>query len=69
MGEREFSEETRDTVIEDVAVGAGGLVREGASEPGFAGTAGASEEQVVMFVDPIAAGEFMKQALVDAARG
>ena len=64
MGEREFGEETRDTVIEDVAVGAGGLVREGASEPGLAGTAGAGEEQVLMFVDPIAAGEFMKQAFV-----
>ena len=67
--ERERIEQPGQAMVEDRAVVAAGLVTERASNPTFADSGRADDEQVLVAVDPVAGGEFLEQRLVEAARG
>jgi hypothetical protein len=43
-------------------------VAEGASQPAFADASGPAQDQIVVRVDPFAAGELLEQSAVETAR-
>ena len=68
MGQRQIGEEPRDTLVEDGPVVAARLVAEGTSKPRFADTGRPFDDQVLRYVDPVAMGELLEQAAIEAAR-
>jgi len=55
-------------VIEHRAVVAAGFVAEGAGKPTFADTGRPAQDQIVVHVDPFAAGELVEQRPIEPAR-
>ena len=68
-GQREIGEQLGDALIEHRAVVAAGLVAEGTGKPTFADAGRAAQDQIVVRVDPLAAGELVEQGAIEAARG
>ena len=69
VGQREIGEELGNALIEDRTVVAAGLVAEGTGKPTFADAGWSAQDQIVMRVDPLAAGELVEQPAIEAARG
>jgi len=69
VGQREIGEELGHALIEDRAVVAAGLVAEGTGKPTFADAGWPAQDQIVVRVDPLAAGELLEQCAIEAARG
>ena len=67
-GQRQIGEQLWDTLIEHRAVVAAGLVAEGTSKPTFADASWAAQDQIVVRVDPFAAGELVEQGAIETAR-
>src|SRR5467141_3912752 len=59
----------RDPLIKNRAVVTAGLVTERTGKPTLADPGGPAQDQIVMRVDPFAAGELLEQSAVEAARG
>jgi len=68
MGEFEFGEEPWQTTIENGPAIATGFLSEGAGEPCLADTAGAGDDQVLSFCDPVALRELAEQVPVELSR-
>ena len=51
-GQREIGEQFGDTLVEDGAIVAAGLVAECCSQPGFADAGRAAQDQIVVGLDP-----------------
>ena len=68
-GQREIGEQLWDTLIEHRVVIAAYLVAEGTSKPTFADAGWAAQDQIVVRVDPFAAGELVEQGAIETARG
>ena len=68
-GQREIGEQLGDALVKDRAVVAAGLVAESTGKPTFADAGRAAQDQIVVRVDPFAAGELVEQAAIEAARG
>ena len=62
MGEFEFGEEARQTAIENGPAVATGLLSESAGEPCLAHTAGAGDDQVLSFCDPVSLRELRNRS-------
>src|SRR4029078_4316717 len=45
------------------------LAAEGASQPAFADAGRAAQDQIVVRIDPLAAGELVEQSAIETARG
>ena len=60
-GEREFGEELGDPLIEHRAVVAAGFVAEGTGKPTLSDAGWPAQDQIVMRLDPFAAGELVEQ--------
>ena len=69
MGKFEIGKQTRDAMIEDGFSVSAGLVSQGASEPGFAHTARAGDQEVLVLLDPAAGRQLLEEGLVELARG
>ena len=67
--QREIAEQLGNPLVEHGAVIAACLVAEGAGEPTFADAGRAADDQIVVGVDPLAAGELLEQGAIEAARG
>ena len=67
--EREVGEELGNTLIEDGAIVAAGLVAEGQASQLLPTPVGPHRSQIVVGVDPFALGELLEQGAVEAARG
>src|SRR6266567_6316043 len=57
----EIGEQLGDALIKDRAVVAAGLLAEGTGKPTFADAGWAAQDQIVVRVDPFAAGELVEQ--------
>ena len=68
MGEFEFGEEARQTAIENGPAVATGLLSQSAGEPCLADTAGAGDDQVLPFCDPVALRELAEQVPIELSR-
>ncbi len=55
-------------MVEDGFAVSAGFVTKGACEPGLSDTTGASNQKVLVRVDPAAGGELLEQGLVELAR-
>jgi hypothetical protein len=69
VGQGEIGEKLGDALIEHRAVVAASLVAEGTGKPTFADAGWPAQDQIVMRVDPLAAGELVEQSAIEAARG
>src|SRR3954471_17925233 len=67
-GERERFEQAQHAVVQDGAVVAAGLMTEGARDPTFTRARGATDQQVLMAVDPAAGDETREDSPVEATR-
>ena len=63
----EIGEEFGDALIQNGAVVAAGFVAEGTGKPAFADAGRPAQDQIVVRVDPLAGGEFVKQRPIQAA--
>ena len=68
-GQREIGEQLGDTLIKDRSVVAARLVAESASQPAFADAGWPAQDQIVVRIDPLAAGELVEQSAIETARG
>src|SRR5262249_8873671 len=68
-GERELGEEFGDALVENRAVITTSFVTKRTGKPTFADPSGPAQDQIVVGIDPLAIGEFVKQRAVEAARG
>jgi hypothetical protein len=59
-GERELGEQPWQAVVENREVGARGVVTESTRQPGFAGAAGAGDDQVLVALEPLAGDELLE---------
>lgn len=64
-GERQVVEQARDTLVEDGAIVAAGLVAERRSEPALADAGRTADQQVGVVVDPAALDEAGEQRAVE----
>ena len=67
--QREIGEQLGDALVEHRAVVTAGLVAEGTGKPTFADAGRPAQDQIVVRVDPLAAGELVEQRPIKAARG
>ena len=67
--EREVGKELGDALIEDRAVVAAGLVAEGTGKPTLSDAGWPAQDQIVVRVDPLAAGELVERPAIEATRG
>jgi hypothetical protein len=67
VGQREIGEELGNALIEHRAVVAAGHVAEGTGKPTFADAGRPAQDQIVVRIDPLAGGEFVKQRPIQAA--
>src|SRR5215472_3591989 len=65
--QHEIAEHARDALIEHRAIVAAGLVAEGASQPAFADTGGAFDDQVLRLLDPTAGNQGLEECAVETA--
>ena len=68
-GQREIGEQLGDMLIKDRTVVAACLVAEGTGQPTFADAGWPAQDQIVVRIDPFAAGELVEQRPIEAARG
>ena len=68
MGEFELGEEARQTAIENGPAVATGLLSKRTGEPCLADTAGAGDDQVLSFCDPVSLRELAEQVPIELSR-
>ena len=66
-GQGEIGEQLGDALVEDRAVVAAGLVAKSTGKPTFADAGRAAQDQIVVSIDPLAAGEFVEQRAIETA--
>ena len=68
-GQRKIGEQLGDALIKNRAVVAARLMAEGTGQPAFADAGRPAQDQIVVRLDPFAAGELVEQGAIEAARG
>jgi hypothetical protein len=67
MGQFEFVEQSRQTLVKDSDAVPAGRLRQGAGQPGFTHTTGAGNHQVAFILDPPAGEQLLEERLVQSS--